>query len=163
MPKPNLNKLRQDLIIITKNLTLRSAWGLFSPEKIDAGTALLLDQLETKPTDVSLDLGCGYGVIGLTVAKLCPRGTVHLIDKDFVAIEYTKKNAALNHLNNCKIYLSNGFDQIPKDVKFDTVISNLPAKISQELMDIFLLDAFARLKPGGKFYVVTISGLKEYI
>src|SRR5262245_36195002 len=94
-------------------LTFHSTWGLFSPKAVDEGTTLLLKHLEL-PTDAAvLDLGCGYGPLGLTAAKLVPRGTVHLVDKDFVAVEYAHRNAQANHLPRVQAYLSNGFDQVP--------------------------------------------------
>ena len=109
-----------------------------------------------------LDIGCGYGPIGLTLAKLAPQGNVHLIDKDFVAVEYTKKNAQANHINNYEAYLSNGFSAVPT-MQFDCIVSNLPAKVGKELMQILIYEAKEHLKPNGKLYVVTISGLREFI
>ena len=144
-------------------LKFKSTWGLFSPKQVDEGTRLLLDHMEVRPTDVALDLGCGYGPLGLAVAKLTPQGEVHLVDKDFVAVDYSAQNAKLNGLSNVKCYLSNGFDQIPDGQKFDLIVSNLPAKVSGELFDIIFNDAHAHLNPGGRFYVVTIAGLKDYI
>lgn len=163
---PPLEKLKKD-ICFKKYLRgyefeFCTTWGLFSPEKIDEGTEFLINHLEIKPGDLSLDLGCGYGAIGLAAAKLSPQGKVHLVDKDYVAVEYSKKNARLNNINNCEIYLSNAFDCVPA-VKFDNIISNLPAKVSKELFWIMFLEAKEHLKKGGKFYVVTISGLKEFI
>lgn len=163
----NIDKLKQDLVfsahLADHPLTLHSTWGLFSPKQIDEGTALLAGQLEISPVDRILDLGCGYGPLGLAAAKLAPQGSVDLVDKDFVAVEYAAKNAQLNHLTNATAYLSNGFDQVPADRHFDVIISNLPAKIGKELLTIFLHDAHTRLVPGGKLYVVTISGLKDYM
>ena len=75
---------------------------------------------------------CGYGPLGLTLARLAPDGTSVLIDKDFVAVEYSKKNAQINNIKNVEIFLSNGFDQIGKR-KFDLIVSNLPAKTGKEL------------------------------
>lgn len=115
------------------------------------------------PDAVALDLGCGYGPLGLTLARLTPRGFVHLVDKDFVAVEFARKNAEFNHIANAQSYLSNGFDQVPAGVMFDLIVSNVPAKIGAELLSIFLHDAYARLKPGGRLYIVTISGLKDYM
>jgi len=145
------------------NLKFRSTWGLFSPERIDEGTRLLIEELEVKETDICLDLGCGYGAIGLVMGKLASQGQVHMLDKDFVAVEYTKKNAEANGLTNCETYLSNGFSHVPPETKFDIIASNLPAKPSKELYQILFEDAKKYLKPGGKFYVVVISGLKEFI
>lgn len=141
-----------------------STWGLFSPKAIDEGTQLLADHLgPIAPNTTALDLGCGYGPLGLAIAKLAPQGQVHLVDKDFVAVEYAQANAELNHLANTQAYLSNGFSHVPADAKFDLIVSNLPAKIGAELLQTFLTDAHARLNPGGRLAVVTISGLKDYM
>lgn len=146
-----------------QKLSFRTTWGLFSPKAIDEGTQLLADKLDIKPTDDCLDLGCGYGPLGLVMAASAPQGHTVLVDKDFVAVDYSRTNAELNHLDNVQAYLSNGFSAVPPDAKFDVVASNIPAKIGSELLGIFLADAHSRLAPGGRLYVVTISGLKEYM
>jgi len=144
-------------------LRFQSTWGLFSPREIDAGTRLLLERIELAPDADCLDLGCGYGPIGLTLARLAPRGRVLLVDKDFVAIDYARKNIALNGLDNAEALLSNGFDQIPPKRRFDVIVSNIPAKVGKELLTLWLHDARARLNPGGALYVVTINGLRQFI
>ena len=155
-----------DIIINTKlrgqKLVFHSTWGLFSPKELDEGSLLLIKNIEVKPDDISLDIGCGYGPIGLTIAKLAPAGKVHLIDKDFIAVEYANKNAEINGITNCEIYLSNAFSNVP-DIKFDNIVSNLPAKAGKELLYLIMEDTKQHLKKSGKFYVVVISGLKEYI
>ncbi len=143
-------------------LTFSTTWGLFSPKTIDAGTHLLIEHLDLQEGDTCLDLGCGYGAIGITLAKCVPTGTVYMIDKDFVAVDYARKNANQNRLQNCHVLLSNGFSQLP-DVQFDLIASNLPANVGKELLQIFLADAKEHLKPNGRLYVVTISGLREFI
>lgn len=162
----NLDDLKKDICFKKKlrgqEFQFCSTWGLFSPEGIDEGTELLINHLDIKTNDVSLDLGCGYGVIGLTTAKLSPQGKAHLVDKDYVAIEYARKNALINNIDNTEIYLSNVFEKV-SNIKFDNIMSNLPAKVSKELYWIMFLEAKNYLKPGGKLYVVTISGLKEFI
>ena len=160
------NQLKQDIIFeITlreHQLCFHTTWGLFSPREIDEGSRLLLRYLAVKDGDVTLDLGCGYGVIGLTIAKLTPNGTVHMVDKDFVALEFAEKNAAVNKVTNCQIYPSNAFSAVG-NAKFNTVVSNLPAKVGRELLYIILSDARDHLRPGGQIVVVTISGLREFI
>ena len=84
------------------------------------------------------------------------------MDKDFVAIEYCRKNIALNHIGNAEALLSNGFDAI-RDRRFDVIASNIPAKVGNELMSLFFYDAYQQLNPGGRLYVVTINGLRDYI
>jgi len=161
-----LSKLRKDITfqetLKGHSLTFNSTWGIFSPKAIDKGTIMLLDYLNVEVGDNCLDLGCGYGPIGLTLAKLAPQGQTTLIDKDFMAIEYSKKNADINNIKNCDIILSNGLQHI-RDKKFDIVVSNVPAKVGSEMMTIMLSDIYEQLNPGGKIYVVTITGLRRYI
>ena len=144
------------------SLTFSATWGLFSPKAIDAGTHLLLEYLNTQEGDVCLDLGCGYGAIGITLAKCTQTATVYMADKDFVAVDYARKNVKQNRLQNCHVLLSNGFSHLP-DIQFDLIASNLPANVGKELLQIFLSDAKQYLKPNGRLYVVTISGLRQFI
>lgn len=159
-------RYKQDSVFTTElsghHFTFHTTWGLFSPERVDEGSRLLIEKVAVKESDVSLDLGCGYGAIGVALAKQSPRGRVHMVDKDFVAVEYAKKNAQVNGLDNCDVYLSNGFSLVPA-IAFDNIVSNLPAKVSNELFYLLFADAKAHLKPGGRFYVVTITGLREFI
>ncbi len=144
------------------NLKFLSTWGLFSPKSIDDGTYLLIKHIDIEDGQSTLDLGCGYGAMGLAIAKAYSSGSVHLVDKDFVAVEYASKNIKLNGLKNCKAYLSNAFSAVD-DVKFDNIIANLPANVGNEMLYIIMSDAFEHLNPGGQLVVVTIAGLKEYI
>ena len=166
LSKSELDKLRLDSIVQSNMhdvpLTLHTTWGIFSPRQIDEGTELLLKYIEVKPEDDCLDLGCGYGPIGLTLAKLAPQGHTILVDRDFIAIEYSQKNIKHNNITNAEALLSNGFNQI-RDRKFDIVVSNIPAKVGNEMLTLFLHDAYQQLKPGGKLYVVTINGLRDYM
>jgi len=99
----------------------------------------------------------------LVMAKLAPNGKVYMVDKDFVAVEYAKKNAEVNHLANCKALLSNAFSKIPDDLQFDVIASNLPANVGKEMLYIILSDAKKHLKKDGKLFVVTIAGLRQFI
>ncbi|MYB02389.1 methyltransferase [Candidatus Poribacteria bacterium] len=144
------------------SLAFSTTWGLFSPKGVDAGTHLLLEHLDIQHEDICLDLGCGYGAIGITLAKCVQTSTVYMVDKDFVAVDYARKNVGQNQLKNCHVLLSNGFNHLP-DIEFDLIVSNLPANVGKELLQIFLADAKHYLKPNGRLYVVTISGLREFI
>ena len=154
-------KIRQDLTIEFHDLRLYTTWGLFSPRAVDDGSRLLLDFLQLRETDDCLDLGCGYGVLGLTMAKLAPQGQTLMVDKDFVAVDYAEKNRVHNRIDNASCLLSNGFAQIPPQ-KFDVIVSNIPAKVGKEMLYIYLFDALEYLKPGGSFYIVTITGLRQF-
>ena len=160
-------ELKQDLHIrarlMDKDLTFATTWGIFSPREIDAGTELFLRHLQIRDDEVALDIGCGYGPIGLAIAAQAPKGQVHMVDKDFVAVEYANKNAELNGLSHAKAYLSNGLSNVPKEVVFTTVVSNIPAKVGKEMLSILLHDVHQQLAPGGQFVVVTINGLRQYM
>lgn len=165
--RKDISKLKQDLSIQTNllghDLTLKTRWGVFSPRAIDEGTLLLMKYLNITKDDKCLDLGCGYGPIGLSVAKSCPDGEVHMVDKDFVAVELSNNNAKLNNINNAHAYLSDAFLSVNKDNYFDQIISNVPAKVGREQLSIILYDAYDALKPGGRITFVTINGLRHFI
>jgi 16S rRNA G1207 methylase RsmC len=163
----SLGRLRDDIHFETELagqlLTFYSTWGLFSPRGIDEGTQLLLKHVSVNSTDDCLDLGCGYGPIGITLARLAPEGQTLLVDKDFIAIEYSQKNIEQNQVHNARVMLSNGFDHIDPSCRFDLIASNIPAKVGKELLTLILHDAKARLNPDGKLYVVTINGLRQFM
>lgn len=162
----DVEQYRKDMLIKTElcgtPMQFSTTFGLFSPKAIDLGSKLMLDHIVVKKDDNCLDIGCGYGPLGLTIAKTACEGQTTLIDKDFVAIKYTEKNIQLNHLTNCDTFLSNGLDQIGTR-QFSLIVSNIPAKVGNELLSLFLIDAFKHLDKGGRFYVVTITGIRKYI
>ena len=162
-----IEELKKDLHIEAnlagKALKFATTWGIFSPREIDSGTDLFLKYLEIKPDEIALDIGCGYGPIGLAIAANAPQGMVHMVDKDFVAVDFSNKNAELNGLKNAQAYLSNGLSNVPKNIQFTTVVSNIPAKVGKEMLSIMLHDVHQQLAPGGQFVVVTINGLRQYM
>ena len=162
----DINQLREDITFNTTlrgfDLTFNTTWGTFSPRNIDEGSIMLLDRIEVNENDDCLDLGCGYGPIGITMAKLAPNGHTTLLDRDFIAVEYSNKNIQQNNINNATALLSNGFAQI-RDKKFDVIASNIPAKVGNEMLTLFLHDAYQQMNSGGRLYVVTITGLRKYM
>ncbi|MCC7407966.1 MAG: methyltransferase [Phycisphaeraceae bacterium] len=159
-------ELKQDIVFRTtlrgQELEFHSTWGLFSPREIDVGSRMLVEEIELEPGHLSLDLGCGYGAIGIPVARCCPAGRVHMVDKDAVALRYALQNAQINNVSNCLVYESNALSAV-KTQGFDNVISNIPANVGRELLYIILSDAWDHLKPGGRLYVVTIAGIRKFI
>jgi 16S rRNA G1207 methylase RsmC len=139
-----------------------TTWGLFSPRGIDAGSQLLVRHLQIDVQDDCLDLGCGYGVIGLSMASLAPQGHTLMVDKDFVAVYYANRNAERNGITNAEALLSNGLADIPQGGS-DVVATNLPAKSGKELYQIMFHDVARRLRSGGRFYVVSLSGLRRFV
>ncbi|MCL4555739.1 MAG: class I SAM-dependent methyltransferase, partial [Gammaproteobacteria bacterium] len=128
-----------------------------------SGTDLLLKYCDIKSDEHILDLGCGYGPLGIALAKDAPNGSVTMLDKDFVAVDYARRNLIANRIPQGQVLLSNGLAQLPKDQRFSTVVSNIPAKVGKELMSIFLYDIDQHLLPDGQLVVVTINGLRDYM
>ena len=162
-----LNSLRKDIefktTLCNKTMVFRSTWGIFSPREIDAGTELILRYIKPAEDADIFDLGCGYGPIGLTLAKLASKGQTLLCDKDFMAVEYSNRNAILNGATNAKAILSNGFQHVDKDARFDLVVYNVPAKVGNEMMTLMLHDAYQHMKPDAEIYLVTVNGLRQYM
>ena len=167
LDKKQLDEYRKDIkfteTLCGQTLNYQSTWGVFSPREIDSGTYLLMKYIEINPSDDCFDLGCGYGPIGLTMAKLAPQGSTLLVDKDFMAVEYSNKNAKVNNLSNAKAILSNGFQHIDASQRFDVIASNVPAKVGKEMMSLMLHDAHKHLNKDGKLYLVTVNGLRQYM
>ncbi|HHQ69590.1 MAG TPA: class I SAM-dependent methyltransferase [Halothiobacillaceae bacterium] len=163
---PQNHNLRADIQfpaqLCDQHLVFNTTWGLFSPREIDEGTELLLRYLpEFKPGERIIDLGCGYGPIGVSLAAANPQSEIIMLDKDFVAVDYANKNAQQNRLNNARAILSNGLSAVNGET-FDAVISNVPAKVGKEMWSIMLEDAYRGLKPGGSVWFVSINGLRAY-
>jgi len=137
--------------------------GLFSPKKVDVGSRLLIDKMEIGPDDEVLDVGCGYGVLGIAAAKLAVSGRVEMVDKDFVAVDCAKLNIERNELSNAQVYLSNMFDQVAEEKQFDVILSNIPAKVTKEMYWLMFHESYQRLKPGGKIYLVAITYLRDFL
>lgn len=164
-PIPEAVKIRQPLRITAElhgqSLNFETSFGVFSPKDIDEGTKMLVNYLTIDSDFDCLDLGCGYGPIGIWMANKAPQGQTILLDKDFVAIEHAKKNIQNNNISNATAMLSNGFSSL-KEQKFDLIVSNIPAKVGNDMLYLFLYDAYYHLKPGGKFVVVTVNGLRHF-
>lgn len=165
-PPLDLERLRQDIVfrdtLLGHELEFHTTWGLFSPKAIDEGSRLLLEHLEIRPDDRAIDLGCGYGPLGLAIARAAPQGSCLMVDKDFVAVEYARANAVRNGISNVEVQLSDGLRHVPPRT-FSLAVTNLPAKTSKEHYYLFFNDILARLEPGGRFYVVVITGLRQFI
>lgn len=142
--------------------------GLFSKDKIDDGTRLLVESihmseaLTSVKNPVLLDLGCGYGVIGIVAANLAKSGKVYMVDTDIRAVKCAKINAKLNLLENTETLASDGFEQL-ESIMFDLVLSNPPTHLPKDVILEFLEGGKAHLKQDGKLYFVTERRIKPFI
>lgn len=135
-----------------KTLSFVSDSGVFSKLRVDYGTGVLLEQMSLlkKPASV-LDLGCGYGPLGLFAAAWWPKIKVDLVDVNERALALARKNARANGLG-VNIFASDGYEQV-KD-KYDLIVTNPPIRAGKKVVTTFLSGANAHLNPGGKLLVV---------
>lgn len=136
--------------------------GIFAWNRLDPGTQLLIEALDVDPVDTVLDLGCGYGIVGLAAAGMVPQGWVTLADSNIVAVEAARRTLALNDVTNAEVRLSDVASAV-SDVAFDVVATHLPR--GKVLAHQFVADAAAVLKPGGRFYLAghKRAGIKPFV
>jgi len=146
-----------------ENLKFHVSQSLFSSHDIDLGTKRLLRTIETEGLnkyDKVLDLGCGYGPIGISLKSFYEPSIVHMVDRDALALEFSKQNVELNNLSDIKIYGSLGYDDVTEK-DFDFIVSNIPAKVGEPVLSHILEDARFYLRPRGKVAVVVIDAIGD--
>ena len=126
--------------------------GVFSRGEVDTGTRLLLEALPEEMSGEILDLGCGWGVIGVTVRTAWPETRVTLGDVNLRALELSRRNAARNGAEvTCEE--SDGMAAFT-DRRFDAVITNPPIRAGKQVIYSMFAGAAECLKPGGALYLV---------
>lgn len=136
------------------DLRFETVPGLFSPDRIDAGTLAMLSVVQFDPGDKVLDLGCGYGVVGILAALLLGPQQVYMIDHDPSAIACARENVALNGCEGVSLTLSDGFTSFP-ETGFTAILCNPPYHVDFAVPKHFIEKGFNRLAIGGRMYMVT--------
>ncbi|MDY0277211.1 MAG: methyltransferase [Acholeplasma sp.] len=127
--------------------------GVFSRDRVDFGTRLLLETLILNDQDKEIiDMGTGYGVIGISLAKLYPNKYFNLYDINERACELALKNQKLNKVNNVNVNVSNLFENVK--VKADVVITNPPIRTGKDTIFKLYEDAYKSLNDEGRLYCV---------
>lgn len=128
--------------------------GLFSPRALDTGTKAMLSCVQFSPGDKVLDLGCGYGVVGIYAAKLIGEDNVTMTDIDKSAVAVARENAQLNCVSKIKLFQSDGFNGID-DTGYTFILSNPPFHSDFSVAKKFIEKGFNRLAMTGKMIMVT--------
>lgn len=128
--------------------------GLFSPTKIDEGTLAMLSKVEFHENDKILDLGCGYGVVGIIAGKTIGGYKVVMSDISDKAVCFAKRNIIKNQLNGIRIIQSNVYVSIP-DRDFSLILSNPPYHSDFSDGKVFIEEGFKRIVLGGRMIMVT--------
>jgi 16S rRNA (guanine1207-N2)-methyltransferase len=136
------------------DLRLTTQAGVFAHKGLDLGTRLLIEAMHVSPTAKVLDLGCGYGAIGISAARLAVKGEVTLVDSDIRATRLAQRNIELNGVTNAQVILGDGTNDLPPKSRFDVVASNPPTHSGREVLDEMVAGAYQHLKPRGHLYLV---------
>lgn len=156
-PASDLNLRTFHVALAGQTYELTTASGIFSPERIDAGTNVLLGNVPAPPPGGNLlDLGCGWGPIALTLAIQSPHATVWAVDVNERALDLVRRNAkslGLENVNACTP------DNVPTDVSFTTIWSNPPIRVGKNELHALLEHWLPRLEPGSDAWLVVQKNL----
>lgn len=134
-------------------LRLSTDAGVFSRRDLDRGTELLLEALELGPCEMILDLGCGYGILGIAAARLSDGGHVVLTDVNERAVRLAKANLRANAIANAEVRVGDLYDAVP-DLAFDHIVCNPPIRAGRSVVDRIISEAPAHLLDGGRLWLV---------
>lgn len=136
--------------------------GIFSWDRLDPATALLLEHLEVEPNARVLDLGAGYGIIGLVAASLAPNGWVDLVEAEIAAVEASRRTLSLNGVTNGEVFFSDVAEQVRR--QYDVVVTNPPFHqghgVDYAVARQFIREAARLLVRGGHFWLVSNRSLR---
>jgi 16S rRNA (guanine1207-N2)-methyltransferase len=127
--------------------------GIFAASGLDPGTALLVEAMAPRPTDAVLDLGCGWGAVGVAAAKAAPRGHVVLVDVNRRATGLAKRNLARNGLEGAEVRVGSLYGPVG-DERFDLIVSNPPYRAGRPTILALLEGAPEHLRPDGRLLLV---------
>ena len=139
-------------------VTVTTAGGIFSPDRVDTGTGVLLREAPSPPTTGTfLDLGCGWGPLALSLAMLAPEATVYAVDVNDRSLDLTRTNADTLGVG-ARVVVAQP-EEVPQDVRFDLVWSNPPIRVGKEALHEMLRTWLPRLTGGGTAYLVVQKNL----
>ena len=139
------------------DLAMTSGSGVFAVGRLDVGTAVLFRETEPPTARTYLDLGCGYGMIGLALAVAVPGSVVRAVDVNERAVLLAAENAAaLGVADRVTAATPAG---VPADETYDEIWSNPPIRIGKEALHALLLTWLPRLAPGGRAVLVVGKNL----
>jgi 16S rRNA (guanine1207-N2)-methyltransferase len=128
--------------------------GVFSKREVDFGSRLLIETFNLPETDGKiLDVGCGYGPIGLAIAKHHEQRSVHMVDVNERALELAQENAKINNVTNVEIYESDTLNEV-KETEFAAILTNPPIRAGKKVVHEIFEQSHDHLVQGGELWVV---------
>lgn len=153
-PNSERKEARFDAVLRGVRVTLLSDAGVFSKGKVDKGTKLLVENASLPDDGPLLDLGCGYGPIGLVLARLLPQAEVFMVDINERAVELARRAAKLNGVENVRIVHGDGFEALPSNLRFRAILTNPPYRAGNAVVFKMIEESARRLEIGGTFSCV---------
>ncbi|MGZ0051228.1 class I SAM-dependent methyltransferase [Brevibacillus gelatini] len=136
-----------------KELRFITDAGVFSRDRIDFGSVLLIENMEMDRHARVLDVGCGYGPIGLTAAMLADQGRVTMIDVNERAVDLARRNAERNGIKNVEVRVSDVYSAVQGE-KYDVILTNPPIRAGKEIVHRIFTEGHGLLVEGGELWVV---------
>jgi 16S rRNA (guanine1207-N2)-methyltransferase len=156
-PTARLRPRELQVRLAGQNVDVLTAGGVFSADRLDLGTAVLLREVPDPPPEGELlDLGCGWGPLALTLGLLSPAARVWAVDVNPRARELTGLNASRLGLGRLRAVAPG---EVPNDVRFTTIWSNPPIRIGKDQLHALLLRWLPRLAQGAQAYLVVQRNL----
>lgn len=127
--------------------------GVFSKRGLDFGSRLLINTMKIEPDDQVLDVGCGYGPIGLTAAWLAKRGAATLVDINERAVGLAVDNMRQNGIDNAEVLQSDLLASV-QGRKFSKILTNPPIRAGKQVVHTIFEQAYEQLGGDGELWVV---------
>lgn len=135
------------------DLTFISDLGVFSKERVDYGSRVLLENFQLSSSQKTLlDVGCGYGTLGLSLKKVYPSLKVDMVDVNERALALAKESLQYNQMDDVRIYKSSVYENVTGC--FDVIVSNPPIRAGKKIVFEILEKAYQHLNDSGELFVV---------
>lgn len=153
-PEVESNPVYWDFSLREHTFRFKTDRGVFSKKEVDFGSRLLIETFKNDKSEGKiLDVGCGYGPIGLSLAKSFPKAFIHMVDVNQRALELAQENATLNQLENVKIYESDRLLQV-EEGGFDFILTNPPIRAGKKTVHEIFEQSYEHLADLGELWIV---------
>jgi 16S rRNA (guanine1207-N2)-methyltransferase len=142
-----------DCVVWEQPLQLETDSQLFAPQAADPGTLAMINQVRLQPADRLLDLGCGYGLVGLAAAKVLGPQQVVLVDINPLAVQLARRNAARNGLAGLRVIEGDGPAAVAPE-QFSLILCNPPYHTDFSVARRLIEQSYACMSEGARFYLV---------